>query len=275
MKRLAPEQEKAVVRQWQRAAPELKRIHDEELAKWKYDPKIVDALLEIGANSPHREEEPNGLIEMQKAFIEIARRQRLTPSSVREERVPYEVSELRFMGEKSFLGCRKLALFCSVRCPGKLIHAAYDLSQRLRDQGIATIGGFHSPMERECMRILLKSHHPVFWCLARGLVKRPPTELRPAVAEGRLLILSPFKNSVSRQTTKTAVRRNRLVADMATACVVVHAAPGSKIEALCRDLVLSGKPVYTFEHPANAEIIAAGAETINPGTDWQQVLHRN
>ena len=63
-----------------------------------------------------------------------------------------------------------LALFCSVKCPGKLIMDTYDLAQHLRDIGVTVISGFHSPMEQECLHILLRSPNPVIWCLARGLL---------------------------------------------------------------------------------------------------------
>lgn len=75
MKRLTREQQKAVVEQWKRAAPALARARDEELKEWEYDPTTVDALLEIGAKSPREEDEPNGLVEMQRWFIKFARKQ--------------------------------------------------------------------------------------------------------------------------------------------------------------------------------------------------------
>lgn len=67
-----------------------------------------------------------------------------------------------------FASCPKLALFCSIKCPGKLILNTYDLAKKLRQEGITVISGFHSPMEKECLRILLRSQNPVFWCLAHG-----------------------------------------------------------------------------------------------------------
>jgi len=94
MKRLTPAQQKAVVQQWKRAAPALARARDEELAAWQYDPAIVDALLDIGAKAPRREEEPNGLVEMQRWFIKFARRQGLLPAAVREEPAAYETKKL-------------------------------------------------------------------------------------------------------------------------------------------------------------------------------------
>jgi predicted Rossmann fold nucleotide-binding protein DprA/Smf involved in DNA uptake len=178
----------------------------------------------------------------------------------------YGVPELRTMGEAAILNRSKVALLSSRKCPGKLILDTYDLCQRFRAEGITVISGFHSPMEEECLRILLRSPHPVIWCLARGLLKRIPTEpvdCRAAVAEGRLLIVSPFKDSVRHATAKTAITRNRLVASLAATVVVAHAAPGSKIEALSLELLAAGKPLYTFDHPANAAILAAGAHPIS------------
>lgn len=183
--------------------------------------------------------------------------------------------ELHTTGDVTIMDCPKVTIFCSVKCPGKLILDTYDLCQRFRAEGITVISGFHSPMEQECLRILLRSPYPVIWCLARGMLRRIPTkpvDCRAAVAEGRLLLVSTFPDKVRRVTAKTAMIRNRIVADMASAVVVAHAAPGSKMEAFCRELLAAGKPLYTFDHPANAAIIQDGARRITPETDWKRIL---
>lgn len=168
-------------------------------------------------------------------------------------------------GDARILDRPKLALFCSVKCPGKLILETYDFCQRLRASGITVISGFHSPMEQECLRILLRSPNPVIWGLARGMFRRIPTEpvdCCSAVTEGRLVIVSPFSDKIRQATAKTAMIRNRFVAGMATAVVVAHATPGSKMEGLCRELLVTGKHLYTFADPANATLLQAGARTI-------------
>jgi predicted Rossmann fold nucleotide-binding protein DprA/Smf involved in DNA uptake len=274
MKRLTREQQKTIVQQWKRAAPALARARREELAHWKYDARIVDALLDIGAKAPRKEEEPNGLVEMQRRFMEIARKQGLLPA-VREAPTVYATAAWHTLGNVPFPPGPKLALLCSVKCPGKLILDTYDLCQRFRAEGITVVSGFHSPMEQECLRILLRSPHPVIWCLARGMLRRvpaTPVDCRPAVHDGRLVIASPFPDKVRHVTSKTAMARNRFVAGMATAVVVAHAAPGSKMESLCRDLLAAGKPLYTFAHSANAAIINAGAKPITPDTNWKRLL---
>ena len=86
MKRLTREQQKSVVEQWKRAAPALARVRDAELKQWCYDSTTVDALLEIGAKSPRKEKEPNGLVEMQRLFMKAARKQGLLPAVAREGR---------------------------------------------------------------------------------------------------------------------------------------------------------------------------------------------
>ena len=81
-----------------------------------------------------------------------------------------------------------VGLLCSVKCPGKLILAAYDVAQALGRAGVHVISGFHSPMEQECLRIMLRSPNPVTWCLARGKLTQIPPELKKPVADGRLLV---------------------------------------------------------------------------------------
>jgi len=168
----------------------------------------------------------------------------------------------RVIGDETVLERRKVALFCSVKCPGKLIIETYDLAKRFRKEGTLVISGFHSPMEQECLRILLRSPHPVIWCLARGMYQRmpvSPVDCRPAVDNGRLVIVSPFPEKVRHVTVKTATIRNRLVVEMADAVVVAHATAGGKMEALCRAALESGKSLFTFKHPANNALLELGA----------------
>lgn len=61
---------------------------------------------------------------------------------------------------------------------------------------------------------------------------------------------------------------------MATVVLIVHAAPDSKVETLALSLLAAGRPVYTFDHPANAALLAAGAKPVTPETDWTVILPR-
>lgn len=138
------------------------------------------------------------------------------PAALREhldDRAPECIFAL---GKLGILRHRKLALFCSVKCPGNLILKTYDLARELRDEGITVISGFHSPIEKECLRILLRGKQPIIVCPARALDgMRIPAECRAAFRGGRVLFLSPFTESPKRVTKDSARRRNEIVAALA------------------------------------------------------------
>ena len=152
------------------------------------------------------------------------------------------------------------ALFCSSRCPGDLILKTYDLARAMRDASVPVIGGFQTPMERECLRLLLRGTQPVVVCPARGIDNmRIPRDWRPALDNGRLLVLSPFPSTARRPTVELAAQRNDLVADLAQRVFIAHAAPGSKTEAFASKLATAGKSLLTLDSPANSNLVAVGA----------------
>ena len=177
------------------------------------------------------------------------------------DRAPELVSVL---GNLEILQRKTLALFCSVRCPGNLIVQTYDLAHKLRRAGVTIIGGFHSPMERQCLAILLRSPHPVIVCPARSLPKRVPPEFRQPLEEGRLLLLSPFAVAVNRADEETARHRNRVVAALADQIFAAYAAPNSNTEFFCREILAWRKPLYTWAGDANENLLALGAKPIDP-----------
>ena len=56
-------------------------------------------------------------------------------------------------GPLDILDGDKTGFFCSSRCPGGIILKTFDAITAMRDQGRTLIGGFHSPMEWECLGI--------------------------------------------------------------------------------------------------------------------------
>jgi predicted Rossmann fold nucleotide-binding protein DprA/Smf involved in DNA uptake len=163
-------------------------------------------------------------------------------------------------GNLAILQQPALALFSSSQCPAALILRAHDLADQLRQQGRTVISGFHSPVERECLTTLLRGTQPLILCPARSIEHwRIPLAYRQPLQDGRLLLLSPFSATQRRMTEETALTRNLVVAALAETVLVVHAAPGSKTEAFCRELVRWGKPVCTFDSLHNANLVEMGA----------------
>jgi predicted Rossmann fold nucleotide-binding protein DprA/Smf involved in DNA uptake len=141
---------------------------------------------------------------------------------------------LSALGNLDLLALPKTALFCSARCPGNAILAAYDQSAIWRDSGRCIISGFHSSVERECLRILLRGKQPIIICPARALPKRIPPEWRQPLADGRLLILSAFPDTETRVTVALAHRRNEIVAALADEAYFAHITPGGNTDLLAK-----------------------------------------
>ena len=169
------------------------------------------------------------------------------------------------LGNLAIFKDKKIAFFCSVKCPGHLILKTYDLAQHLKEAGVTVIGGFHSPIERECLTILLRGKQPVIVCPARSIkgLRMRRGYIKP-LEEGRLLFLSPFKESQRRNTVETAMERNRFVAAFADAVFVAHASANSKMEKFCGEVLKLGKPLYTFESDANKCLFNIGAKPLSP-----------
>ena len=155
------------------------------------------------------------------------------------------------LGNLDLLQRRTLAFLCSVKCPGNIILQTCDLAKRLREAGVPVIGGFHSPMERECLRFLLRGKQPIIICPARSLEgMRLPSDYKKPLDQGRLLLLSPFSGKLRRATVQTSLYRNRFAAALADRFFVPYAAPTSKTEQVCRALLVSRKRVYTGQRIA-------------------------
>lgn len=140
---------------------------------------------------------------------------------------------LTIIGNENLLAAPKTALLCSTKCPGMEILKACDMMKKWRDSERCIISGFHSPMEKECLEILLRGTSPLIISPAREIaVMKIPVAWKPALDSGRLLILSPFDAKVRRQTSSTAERRNEFVAAMADKILIIHATPGGAIEKI-------------------------------------------
>lgn len=138
-----------------------------------------------------------------------------------------------FIGSDAPLRLFKVAVFCSRHCPPERMIAALDWARSLPDRGTALVGGFHSPMEQECLAIALRRKLPVVVCMARDLeTMRLSSSWTGAINEGRMLLLSTFRPSDRRLTEERSHERNRFAAMLADEIFIIHADNGSRTEQL-------------------------------------------
>jgi predicted Rossmann fold nucleotide-binding protein DprA/Smf involved in DNA uptake len=187
------------------------------------------------------------------------------PKTLRRDHFGPAPGIITALGNLEILNNNSLAFFCSTKCPGQLILQTYDLARSLRQAGVTVIGGFHSPMEQECLSLLLRGRQPVIICPARSIQgMRLSSVWKSAIADGRIVLLSPFEEHLRRPTAALAQTRNELVATIADVLFVAYAAVGGKIERFCQDVLAKGKPLITLQSEHNAHLIGLGARPIQP-----------
>jgi predicted Rossmann fold nucleotide-binding protein DprA/Smf involved in DNA uptake len=165
--------------------------------------------------------------------LALTRSQTLWPRQLDDRLKSAALSGLWAIGSPEILAERKVGLLCSVRCPDAVALDAYATVRKLRDDGVTVISGFHSPVEKECLRILLEGKQPIIVCPARTIGKmRIPSDWRPLLEDGRLLILSRFERSPRRADTSSARRRNELVAALSDEVLIIHAEAGGNTERI-------------------------------------------
>jgi len=187
------------------------------------------------------------------------------PSALQQHLGKNASDTITAIGNLDILRHNSTAFFCSTKCPGDLIVKTYDITQILRDAGMTVISGFHSPMERECLTILLRGAQPVIISPARSINNmRINKEYKKPLKDGRLLFLSPFDENQQRISATTSHYRNLFVAALSAVIFVIHAGTGSKTESFCKEIIFWQKPLYTLDSDYNRNIINIGAHSVKP-----------
>lgn len=90
----------------------------------------------------------------------------------------------------SVLTLAPIAFFCSKACPDDIILKAQDWANARGAESASVIGGFHTPIERDVPRILLRAAAPVTIVLARALQGYRASPARKAAVAARTARLS-------------------------------------------------------------------------------------
>ncbi len=171
---------------------------------------------------------------------------------------------ISFAGNYDLIHNKKLAIFVSAKCSGSTILQTYDFVRQLRQHNISFVSGFHSPMEKECMRTISGGDAGVIWFLAKSLKSFSlHPDFNSLFDSGRMLILSPFSDLVTRIKKENAVYRNSIAAALADEIFLPFATPEGKTEKFCLELLSFGKPVFTLDTFESQNIIDRGAQPIN------------
>ena len=140
------------------------------------------------------------------------------------------LSGLTGVGNAALLDEPLTAFFASRTCPGSAIRAAMDWAVAEARSGRTIIGGFHSPLERSVLEVLLAAHGRVVIALARDVGKALlPNAWRQAAFRGEIAVVSVTPD-VKRLTGTLARLRNDWISKLAASIVIAHVQPGGQLE---------------------------------------------
>lgn len=133
-----------------------------------------------------------------------------------------------YLGNPELLDRYLVAFFASRETPEDVAKRACQWAEMICQTDKVVISGFHSPVEKEVLRILLEHKHPVVLALGRSVYKRVPKEFELPITENRMTIIS-ICNAV-RQGWWTTQNRNWTIADWADECVWAGVHRGSALD---------------------------------------------
>ncbi len=130
---------------------------------------------------------------------------------------------LHAVGNPALLDEPLLGLLASRNCPGQTFLDTLELVPVWVRQGRVILSGFHSPLEQQVLRSVLRRKGRIVKVLARGMsVYQPPEEERESLQQGTMLVISAYPGRIDRTTRETALERNRFILALASELVIPH-----------------------------------------------------
>ena len=143
---------------------------------------------------------------------------------------------MTFLGNKDILDLNKTAFLCSRKVPAEIVLKSYDWAKEQRKKGVCVVCSNHSQIEKDVFQILLKGKQPLILVLARSMKKRLEPEIKEAVENNRLLIISPFDKEIKRITRETAEIRNKYIIEISNKITVAYKTPNGQLDNLLKNI---------------------------------------
>ena len=135
---------------------------------------------------------------------------------------------IQYLGNKELLKQKKIAFLASSTIPPDMVLRCYDWASGKHEGCV--VSGFSSKLEKDVLHFLIKAKCPVILVLARQMYKAIPEELKEALEQGRILVISI--SNASRQSKQTAFERNKYVCEQADEIYFVGITPNSSLYPL-------------------------------------------
>lgn len=148
---------------------------------------------------------------------------------------------MNLSGNKALLDRYLVAFFASRSAPPEALESACRWAREIAKTDKIVISGFHSPIERAVLDVLLEEGCCVVVTLGRSLYKKIPQYLQAAYLSDRVLFIS-FRDH-NRPSLSNSQLRNWATADLAAEVVFTPFDSASQLSTLHFTLAAEGKPI--------------------------------
>lgn len=136
----------------------------------------------------------------------------------------------RKVGNEAVLSLRKTAYLCSRNAPRALGRIVEMWVDELKPDEDCVLCSNHSPSEKAVFSLLLEHKIPAVLVLAEAMKDTWGDNIRKALDENRLLIITHCDDNVHRITASSAFDRNRLMLSMADDIIVGYCEKGGNLD---------------------------------------------
>lgn len=170
----------------------------------------------------------------------------------------------------------KTAFVCSRKTPDGLEYLVGKWLLGLSPERDCVMCGNQSPMERAVFTTLLQRGIPTILCLAEAMPTLFGDDVRTALSEGSLLIVTHCDASVHNVTARSAFDRNVLMLSLAQKTVVGCCTKGGKLERALAgfdnvEYLDNGQPWLKMQAESTAEPVKTEPER-GKSTRWSRAL---
>lgn len=140
------------------------------------------------------------------------------------------MANLSKLGNEELLKRCKTAFLCSRQTSYSDMETIKNWAYRLSPEKDCILCGNHSPAEQVVFKILLEQKIPTILVLAETMKEYWEYEIRVALKEERILILTHCDNSVHQINKQSAIDRNLTILTLADNIVIGHCTKGGNID---------------------------------------------
>jgi len=169
----------------------------------------------------------------------------ILPTALRERLGVDASRQFMGIGNVALLTEPLLGLIASRQCPGHVLLQTLELAAQWAHSQQVVLSGFHSPLEQQVLRSMLRRKGRVVRVLSRSFGAegyQPDASEQAAFEEGRMAVISAFGADTPRTTRQSALDHNRCVLTLARKIVVPFVALSSPLAALMAEF--NAKPYF-------------------------------